>query len=291
MNCSCGYVNRWLMPCVHICSVLEHSKYYTPDLFHLRWWKLFHYLYKSNSKSKKVKSTTQNLKDSLSRVRADHYNHTNGMYKGVPIHDSAFLNDPMSNLNQGFIIKEDNKRHIIDAIWKMQEDDKPLIKGSTAYKNYMQDVITNDNPRYMNSNTPNDMLFDDIEESDVAHDMGAGSQVESTLSQQRIEMNEDSSSFVQDMPNSQTSTSNSQTLNVYSDLQPIFNDMIKQIKTKDQLDKAVSCLQKLNFEFKADSMKNRVIKENETLMLGEVNGSRRQETRHKFLYEKHRKSR
>ena len=46
MSCSCNYHKRWLMPCVHICCVLEKTEYYTSELFHLRWWKHFQYLYK-----------------------------------------------------------------------------------------------------------------------------------------------------------------------------------------------------------------------------------------------------
>ena len=46
MNCSCGRHMRWLMPCVHMCCVLDDMKYYTPDLFHIRWWKHYHFMYK-----------------------------------------------------------------------------------------------------------------------------------------------------------------------------------------------------------------------------------------------------
>ena len=46
MTCSCGYIQRWLMPCMHICSIISDKKYLTADLFHIRWWKYFDYIYK-----------------------------------------------------------------------------------------------------------------------------------------------------------------------------------------------------------------------------------------------------
>ena len=288
MNCTCGYVHRWLMPCVHICSVLEHHDYYTPSLFHLRWWKMFHYLYKSKSNSNKIKSTTLNLKHSLDYIRENHYNENNGLYKGVPIHDSPFLLNPMSNFHTESLVDENETTRIIASIWKMQCEDKPLIKGSMLYEKFISSSqhINNEGIDYMDIDNQDNIFFLLDNEEIEATNMGAGSQVESNLSQHRLEMN---SSTTEEDVVPQESSSSVHSINAYSDLQPIFNDMIQQIKTKSQLDKAVSCLQKLNFEFKADSMKSRIINETETLMLGEVNGSRRQEIRHKFLYERHRK--
>ena len=35
MSCSCGYVQRMLMPCRHICAVISNPAYYTPSMFHV----------------------------------------------------------------------------------------------------------------------------------------------------------------------------------------------------------------------------------------------------------------
>ena len=45
MSCSCGYVQRMLMPCRHICAVIKKPEYYVPSLFHVRWHKLYGYYY------------------------------------------------------------------------------------------------------------------------------------------------------------------------------------------------------------------------------------------------------
>ena len=45
MSFSCGYVQRMLMPCRHICAVINKKEYYVPSLFHVRWHKLYGYYY------------------------------------------------------------------------------------------------------------------------------------------------------------------------------------------------------------------------------------------------------
>ena len=36
MPCSYGYVQRYPLPCRHICAVLGYIEYYEPSLFHIR---------------------------------------------------------------------------------------------------------------------------------------------------------------------------------------------------------------------------------------------------------------
>ena len=58
LTCSCHYTQRWLMPCKHICFVIESPHLYTEDLFHLRWWTFFEYIYKRGSSSMDEKTRT-----------------------------------------------------------------------------------------------------------------------------------------------------------------------------------------------------------------------------------------
>ena len=51
MNCSCGFLNRCLMPCTHIYCVLDDINYIQPDLFHIRWWKHFNYMFRVSDDS------------------------------------------------------------------------------------------------------------------------------------------------------------------------------------------------------------------------------------------------
>ena len=70
-SCSCDYYKRWLMSCVHICKVIDVEEFYTPDLFHICWWKHFHYLSKnneSNNNSNTVKELNETYKKSMRMI-------------------------------------------------------------------------------------------------------------------------------------------------------------------------------------------------------------------------------
>ena len=43
MSCRCGYVQRYLMPCCHVCAVLKNIRYYDPSLLDISWHKSFKY--------------------------------------------------------------------------------------------------------------------------------------------------------------------------------------------------------------------------------------------------------
>ena len=52
------------------------------------------------------------------------------------------------------------------------------------------------------------------------------------------------------------------------------------------LEETMDVLEKLAFKYTKQGMKKRILKENETSFLGEENGSRRREKRHRYIYEK-----
>ena len=43
MPCSCGGVQRYLMPYRHVCDVICNREYYEPSIFHIGWHKLYNY--------------------------------------------------------------------------------------------------------------------------------------------------------------------------------------------------------------------------------------------------------
>ena len=52
MLCSCGYFQRFLLPCRHFCAVLKGIKYNEPYLFNIRWYKYFSYYYENDFATK-----------------------------------------------------------------------------------------------------------------------------------------------------------------------------------------------------------------------------------------------
>ena len=170
ISCSCGYTQRWYMPCVHICAVIKDMEYLTADLFHIRWWKHFDYVYKKGNSSMDAK-TRHSLEYTLYKVRKDHFLESNGKYKGVPLYESDLLRYlqklPIETLNK-------NDKHLdkMLALKKMKDNDEPLLKYSTSYQKYMtHSPINNDDTieQYNKSNkvdtsTSFELDFDCIED-------------------------------------------------------------------------------------------------------------------------------
>ena len=90
MSCSCGYVQRMLMPCRHICSVLDKSENYVPSLFHIRWYKLYSYYYTKSVNNEICSNTKEALENMLLCTRENSYC-MSGKYKGIFIMNTPFM--------------------------------------------------------------------------------------------------------------------------------------------------------------------------------------------------------
>ena len=92
MSCSCGYVQRYFMPCRHICAVLNDIKYYDPAFFHIRWHKSFNYYYGNAFSKTLAPRINDTLNQTLDETRATSYRDS-GTYKGVYMKHSQFIHD------------------------------------------------------------------------------------------------------------------------------------------------------------------------------------------------------
>ena len=119
--------------------------------------------------------------------------------------------------------------------------------------------------------------------------MGAGSQIESNLRQFWLD------SEIEVIPtiacnrtalvtgrNAERATN----LSFFHQLNPSFVDLVQCIKTQEQADKAIDMLNKMRFKLSSNSLKKRTIENNATTFIGEINGSRKKEKRHKSFFEK-----
>ena len=288
MTCSCCYEKRMLMPCVHICTVIEDASLYVADLFHLRWWKHFYFLYKTKV-SDKNKQSYEKMKQSLHKTRENHFNQTNGKYKGIPIQGTQLEIVLNSDTSPQLVKKEDSCYHTMMAIFNMQNRSIPLRYGSNDWRQYADDNSTLNTlqPSVHTENAHTDADASDIE-MNVSYElesMGAGSQVMSQLSSYR-ESREHHETHGND---DDRDDDNDRDMSYYSRLHPTFTEMISKIKTEDQMKEAHDLLQKLSFKFSKDSMKGRAINDGDITFLGEVNGSKRKEKRHKTNVEKYRR--
>ena len=92
MNCSCGKTGEYLLPCVHICRIIDKDEYFTPVMFLIRWHKLFNFGVHGSHTDGNLKNTREVLKEILFETRNSHYE-SDGKYKGILLKHSKFLND------------------------------------------------------------------------------------------------------------------------------------------------------------------------------------------------------
>ena len=283
MTCSCCYDKRMLMPCVHICCVIDEISMYTPDLFHIRWWKHFYFLYKTKV-SERNKSSYDHMKASLRHNREHHFSKHDGKYKGVPMKGTKFDTHLQSDGCPQLIMEEDIVYYTLIAVHNMQRQGIPLVYGSYKYVNYVDKSstpaliyaemtnISNVNVEY---NVPTTSSQQDVQ------DMGAGSQVLSQLSEYRREgINDD------DNPSSENRSVENEGLSFYNRIYSTFVDMVGKIKTDEQCQEAKEVLEKLSFKLSKDSMKEREFADGDITFLGEFAGERRPEKRYKSSYER-----
>ncbi|GFH57716.1 hypothetical protein CTEN210_14192 [Chaetoceros tenuissimus] len=45
IHCDCGFVHEYMAPCIHIMAVIDDETYLRPELYHIRWWKVFNYYF------------------------------------------------------------------------------------------------------------------------------------------------------------------------------------------------------------------------------------------------------
>ena len=259
MSCSCGYVQRWLMPCVHICSIIKDEQYLTSDLFHIRWWKHFDYIYIKGNSSMDEK-TRHSLEMSLNEVRDVHFYSHNGKYKGVPLNGTSLL------AHLQMLSNDDNASYNLEkdmmlSLNKMRSLDIPLKKGSSLYMIHMTDssmIDHNMSKHYIDlkqdsfhdyeTEINNESLEDDTNEyKDIIDSFAAGSQTESSLSQFRknIPLNQQINySLSQDSIDINTSN---QVIPYYSQLKPLFEEMVSSIKSQDDCDDCKDAIEKLTY--------------------------------------------
>ena len=89
MSCSCGYVQMYLMPCRHICAVIDDKQLYAPSMFHIRWHKLYNYYHGNTFGIKLATHSTVTLSNIVCWTR-DNCFRESGSYKGVYVKDSLF---------------------------------------------------------------------------------------------------------------------------------------------------------------------------------------------------------
>lgn len=215
LSCSCGYVQRMLMPCSHVCCVLEKKQFYLPSLFHIRWYKDFNYYYQRDFGKKMVPETTLALNSLLMVTRSKNYTKL-GKYKGI------FLQNNVLNYISCKKIDE-----LDDLNLKMHMIEKKRIKKGF--------VIFNDIELNEIDDTDIDCVAVGIDNT-VLESYGGDSQTNEQLSQSRLE------SVYQS-----TNKDNNTDTSFFNQAYPIFEEAINSCSTNEQCNAIIKSLKQLHF--------------------------------------------
>ena len=287
MNCSCGYHIRWLKPCVHMCCIIHNIELYTAVLFHIRWWKHFHYSFKNETDefNSNLSSSTSNT---LNYIRSNHYNSNDYSYKGICIDGTKFHEfiSVDSNLVENDVSNSDTQLMLFLYDYNIKQD-KPILFGCPQFQQYAINSISDINSFNSSSETHtystvnNSNITDNMNTQQNIQSMGAGSEVFSQLSQFRENIDTITTDAIDN-------TSQVQSVeNKYLKLDPLFKELLNNINNDNQLQEAVDTIQSLTYKFASQSMGDRIIDDHETTFLGEVKHGGKKESRFKFQFEKH----
>ena len=293
MSCTCNYPKRWLMPCVHICTVIDSCELYTADLFHLRWWKHFNYMFKKGH-SKHDKLTRLSLEESVNLNRDNHFEQRDGKYKGIPLNGTTLYEALMNNIHHD-TDQNDIEYSLMTTLNRFRVLSKHIQKYSHDHISLIKD-LQDDHIYGIDDNSDNDVINSDnmltqdneyppIGDEDVntIETMGVGSQVESNLSSFRDSMQGSSISRMNNR-----STIKNGCSNVYSKLHPSFEQLVKSISSEEQLKLTMNALEKLSFENIKENKKRKAPGSTDTTFLGEMVPSRSSKGgRHKYKYERY----
>ena len=205
MSCSCGYVQRMLMPCRHICAVIKKPEYYVPSLFHVRWHKLFGYYYNNLFKRDICEKTKAALHQLLLCTRSNAYL-ISGKYKGIFIKESQFQKSL-----EPYVKVENDVSKLMDYILNMTMKSGPVVASSFDISEILKlNYLEKDGTNYSQPR-PLEVYGQETETS-----FGGTSDMCITLSQTHADYEE-----IVDDPLSST------TMNFYKEGLPAYEEMIR----------------------------------------------------------------
>ena len=201
--------------------------------------------------------------------------------------NTKFVTDLNSTYHSTEIL-EDNRYLFMLAVHNSSENNTPLYCGSAMLRQKFiesfdsaQDSKARSEVTTVNVSTPSNQGMTLSQMSEVTS-MGAGSQVKSNLSQFRL----DSEIEVIPAIPCNRNAEGPKNLSFFHQLNPSFMDLVQHIKTQEQADEAIDMFNKLRFKLSSNSLKKRTIESDATTFIGEINGSRKKEKRHKSFFEK-----
>ena len=131
MNCSCGKTGEYLLPCKHICSLVNNEDFFSVDMFHVRWHKQFSLFHGKDAGKECSPAQSKLLNEVFQTTRRTHYD-SKGHYKGVPMKGSLFL----KNLTpfQGIDLANEKVKFVLYV--KDKSIDEPVQSTFTSMREF-----------------------------------------------------------------------------------------------------------------------------------------------------------
>ena len=265
MSCSCGYIQRYLMPCPHMCAVVDHPEYMVPSMYHIKWHKIFNY-YHATSFGPTLASNVCNTLDEALKITRQNSFRSSGKYKGVPLVGTSYLNSLTQFVDIDFCVYDP----VYDLMMRIQNQTNefgPVIKNTVPFNLILSNIVDN----YV-SELPFHGDFSD----NAFNSYGGLSQVEFHLSQDRVHMND---SFDHNLiPYNK----------YHKEALPLFEEMVSSCRNDCQFNEMMELMRTQHMKHVISKGINAYVgQKTGTLLFGEDNTNCKNEKRHKFLHERH----
>lgn len=135
INCSCGKTGEYLLPCQHICTVVNDDEYYSPEMFHIRWHKHFNYFHDRDYTDDVSPKKQQIMTDLFLETRKSHYR-SDGTYKGMYIVNSPFYTN-LNDWESASLDEDPTTDHFMKFLHDITKQ-KAVEVGEISIENYQE---------------------------------------------------------------------------------------------------------------------------------------------------------
>lgn len=269
MSCTCGYKKRFLMPCRHMCAIINDPKKYTPNLFHIRWYMTYNYYFKRPFAQQKVPGVAAALTEMHETTLKTGFNPSTGEYRGVPVTNTLFLQSlPPFEENLEETTSKTSKLETYEFMKRIYDETivKPVVRGT---------ILKDDSKIQHHNDIGDDLVFaDDSDNNIIPATMGGNSEITAVKTIQRLAM--------EDEPTPDIHRNDMAQLR----LMPIFQEAMATCTNGEQIDRlfdAITHCNHLNLRDAASKSKKR---DGGTQLYCEGNYKHRKQPRHRYGFEK-----
>ena len=274
LMCSCGYCHQYLIPCKHICAVVKDVNHFTQKSFHMRWWKHFNYYYGKKYGESHAPKTVELMKTYFKDMKLNNFD-SNGNYLGINMNGSSFL-DRDSSKDIDMYTCEDHDMYINFMKFILDKSlTGPVITGSYSLSDFM---TKNDSvPEY---DTQEDIDTDNVYSFQEEVTFNLTGESISQLSQSRCDVDDSNDIDI------------TRHGNAYNQLYPVFDRLLQNIKTQDQINESIGRFEELAAQFASANETTTVVGNDGSSsstnihLLNECNTTSRSVKRTKFRHER-----